>query len=337
MVSFKYGYNPIAIDDLPSPVRTTFKITDHSSPDYWNDRFSNTERPFDWLIPASALREFVIQALGKAFLKEADILHIGCGTSNSNLLRDLVPDPRQIHNVDFSQKAIDLGIKREDELLAQEDSAPVEPSIIEEHRRNDSFHDVPRPRHMQWTCLDLRDLDSVFALLSHRYQQQQQRSSSSPTPPLYDLILDKSTSDSISCGGDLRVPLPYPIQRWAQSAVTSLPDRTADVHPLQILAVHLAALTTPRRGRWILVANVVDRLPFVPPFAKTAADGMLPAEAVRGGFPDPRRLWVLERKEEIVVRGEETLAQLRARLQSGRPRLNPWLYVLRRTDVVVTD
>ncbi|KAK4506151.1 hypothetical protein PRZ48_004116 [Zasmidium cellare] len=321
-------------------------MPDFSQQSYWDTRFAADQTPFDWLLPASALCTLARDMLDDPpALEKAQILHIGCGTSDSSVLRSLVRDPEQVHNVDYSEAGVEAGEGREREVMKSEgrEVGEGDGGVWEEggEKKHDSasFQEIiktPSSRTMRWSCMDLLSLQSTLGLLHHQLASKK----------LYDLVLDKSTSDSISCGQDIPLPLPYPlsINGWTRRLQNSGTSTTGSVHPLHLLAVHLAALTTPRTARWIVVSYSEDRFPFLPPFPQSTGAGMLDDGVIKAGFPHPFQLWKLERKERVEVgkaEEEETLSERRKRLsQPGyvhRPRVGHWVYVLRRTEAVVVD
>ena len=303
-------------------------MPDFSSKEYWETRFTKDAGIFDWLLPAQTLREIVSEWFEEPALKKSEVLHIGCGTSDAPVLCEFVEKAGQIHNVDYSRAAINAAIARENESLQKRD-----PSLIETGSRGDSVQLIEASR-MRWSCLDLLSLDSVLSLLDQQMEAGQ----------LFDLVLDKSTSDSIACGSNVSVWLPYPlsINGWTRAILQSGVAQPAEIYPLHVLAVHLAALTKPRTGKWIVISYSEERLPFFPPFPQAESQGFLPESVIKAGFPHPSQLWRLETKEKIDLNAkrEETLAERRKRLNAGRvhrPQVSHWLYVMVRTDVLVTD
>ena len=297
-----------------------------ASQEYWENRFTKDSTPFDWLIPANSLRKVIKDCTDETKLPRANILNIGCGTADSQILRQLVNDPQQVHNVDYSQSAVDSAAARE---KAQSNDETLT-------GKHDSIQGtVPeRQQLMRWSCLDLLSLHSTLALLEGQ----------AGDGDLYDLVVDKSTSDSIACGADVSINLPYllSINGWTRGILQSGIVQTAEVHPLHLLAVHLAAVTKPRTGKWIVISYSEDRFPFVPPYPRSVSHGLLEESVVRAGFTHPSQLWTLEVKESVKGRTEddETLAERKKRLSTGvvhRPETPHWLYVLRRTDALVTD
>lgn len=306
-------------------------MPEFASREYWDERFSNDSSCFDWLLPASALCDVAEEWVEVEGLRKAEVLHIGCGTSDSSVLQRLVESSSQIHNVDYSAAAVEAERTREKERLAKE--SEEQPWIDLATEKRDSVR-PSAPQLMRWSCFDLLSLDSTITLMEQQYDRGR----------LFDLILDKSTSDSISCGGNLNLQLPYPlsINGWTRSIMASGVAQIAELHPLHLLAVHLAALTTPRTGKWIAISYSEDRFPFLPPYPRSLSHGLLPETTIQSGFPHPNQLWKLQAKEKIEPEAEkdETLAQRRDRLRRGivhRPQVSHWLYVLVRTDVVVTD
>ena len=178
---------------------------------------------------------------------------------------------------------------------------------------------------MRWSCMDLLSLQSTLGLLHHQVSTGKRK--------LYDLVLDKSTSDSISCGPDHVLQLPYPlsINGWTRRLQNSGTTATGAVHPLHLLAVHLASLTTPRTARWICVSYSEDRFPFFSSYPPFRDDGVLSGKLVERGFPDPKTLWKLEKKYRVTVQVEDHGATDAVH----RPETSDWVYVLVRTDVEV--
>lgn len=353
------------------------------SQQYWDARFSSNSSPFEWLEAPTALDPYLVSALQGSQDKDPELLHIGCGTSLlSYHLRAHVKDPERIHNLDYSDVAIQVGRKREIDIYSVQDGqkeqdgsshAPVTDIKPSESPATDGGQTQPNPtpsepistehlrttKYMRWSPANLLSHTSLLDVCK---------------PSTYSIIVDKSTSDSIACSEDLYVPLPYP--------VASVPDFTLDrpaserlsrspepIHPLHILAIHMALLTKPK-ARWISLSYSEDRYPFVDqpmpaPRATAAAvedsgfaspssaaasaapvengddefdDGLdddlddITQEVIDSGMPDPGTLWQLEEKYEI-----EAPSQIppNGNPTVHRPKILHWVYVLRRTDVQV--
>ncbi|EGP84137.1 unnamed protein product [Zymoseptoria tritici ST99CH_1A5] len=306
-------------------------MPDFASHDYWDTRFTKDRTPFDWLIPATALRDVATDVVDDAdALHNAQVLHIGCGTSDASILRDMVENPAQVHNIDFSSAAIEAASERETNILSKSKAPDVTNVSQDQEQWVQS-----KLTNMRWSCMDLLSLDSTLDLL----QRQEEEAGR-----LFDLVLDKSTSDSISCGANRLIYLPYPLSPngWTRRILQGGAHHSAEVHPLHVLAVHLAALTTPKSGRWVVISYSEDRFPFLPPLPHSASTGLLDDSTIQAGFTHPNQLWTLETKEKIDLDAnrDETLAQRRKRLSAGvvhRPKITHWLYVLRRTEALVTD
>ncbi|OJD37703.1 endothelin-converting enzyme 2-like protein [Diplodia corticola] len=342
-------------------------------PDYWDQRFTKNPSAFDWLLPANCLDGVIVEALDHASSPSNPrprLLHIGCGTSALSLhLRSHVDDPRQVHNTDFSRVAVELGAQWERDVFEpdaptareetgapkQDDAATPPPDPVDETTagaeggregaaENPADHHPPR---MQWSTLDLLSLPSIAAL-AHRY----------------DIVVDKSTCDAISCGDDVPVPLPYHIQprsapppsasspdpssssspspspsssnsstTTATSSPSSPPSSMVTIHPLHILALHLA-LIVPPGGRWLALSYSPHRFPFFEPFPARVDEGRLDKELLERGFVHPGRLWRLERKEMVEVEEGEGDEDGGGRLVH-RPKTAHWVYVLVREGVDV--
>lgn len=338
------------------------------SQNYWNNRFTANSNPFEWLEAPNALDPFLVHAL-QCYTDECpEILHIGCGTSLlSYHLRAHVQNPEQIHNLDYSDVAVQVGRKREVDLFSKKGdsngnngsmsisndtakdtkSSTGKPGIDDPTVATTSHSAKGNPEQsmkcMHWSSADLLSHSSLLRICK---------------PSGYSIIVDKSTSDSIACADDLYVPLPYPIYT---SMNNPGPQETTEsfepIHPLHILAIHMALLTKPK-GKWISLSYSEDRYPFlrVPPatpdgFTHASASVLsanehngnispeddlddIPEKIIKSGLPDPGTLWRLESKHEIEV--PDTTPQIGA---VYRPRVVHWVYVLERTgaEVFVRD
>ncbi|KAH7054605.1 hypothetical protein B0J12DRAFT_658266 [Macrophomina phaseolina] len=304
--------------------------------DYWNERFTKNPSAFDWLLPANCLDGPIIEAIQASHTPYPRLLHIGCGTSILSLhLRYHVEDPRQIHNTDFSHVAIELGAKWEREVFesdakAQEasesgngsekapklNSAPS-PEKSGEESMSISSDSLGHPPRMRWSTLDLLSLPSIRAISEKE---------------TYDIIVDKSTCDAISCGDDVRVPLPYPLLPTDAASNAEGEMSMVHIHPLHILGLHLASLV-PAGGRWIALSYSGHRFPFFEPYPATVEEGKLDEELLQKGFVHPGRLWRLERQEMVEL--EDDGGSTEGRGIVHRPKTAHWIYVMVRTDVVL--
>ncbi|KAJ7228198.1 hypothetical protein GGX14DRAFT_554300 [Mycena pura] len=315
-------------------------------PEYWHTRFTKDPDVFDWLLPSNCLDKHISKAIEASTDPSPWIHHIGCGTSAlSYHLRKLVKSPHQIHNTDFSVVAVDIGKRREGELFGEENaSGQVHACRLEdsasatspssEHGTEDSNVAQGSRRSMRWSTINLLSLTDFTSLVSH------------DKPHPYTIIVDKSTSDSISCVDDVAIILPYPLQPVTTSTVKA--SRTTGtisqakvkvkVHALHLLAVHLAYTTAPG-GRWFAVSYSGSRFPFLPPYPTSSDEGLLSAELLENGFVHPGRLWRLESHERVEVpavpaeEGRGKGGQGRGSAVVHRPQVMHNLYVLVRTDL----
>ncbi|KAJ1308076.1 hypothetical protein OPQ81_002141 [Rhizoctonia solani] len=193
-------------------------MPDYSSPEYWLSRFQK-ETHFEWLGSGHIISLHVARAFGRTLSEDGTwspdpsgenattprptkILHIGSGTSKISLhLRSLVLAP--IVNIDFVENC--LTQLRQFELNA--------------------FGNVK----MGYEQLDMLDWEQVEAQLRGKEGEETV------------LIIDKSTSDAISCGPDR--PSPF---------------SSCLIPPVKVLAFNLAALSSPG-SIWLALSYSTSR------------------------------------------------------------------------------
>ncbi|ORY13708.1 hypothetical protein BCR34DRAFT_255451 [Clohesyomyces aquaticus] len=345
---------------MPLPKAPSF-----GSSEYWNARFTSNPNPFEWLEAPNSLDPYLVEALKNSNEEEPEVLHIGCGTSLlSYHLRAHVKSPRHIHNLDYSDVAIEVGRKREVDIFASEHEQEAE-SLGNDVNQNssstttddtDSRKTAARtelavigssePLYMRWSSANLLSHSSVLKVCQ---------------PASYSIVVDKSTSDSIACSEDVYIPLPYPVRT---SKMIEIPPAKASrssepIHPVHMLALHLALVTKPG-GKWISLSYSSDRFPFLPghvpgrfesdpsPSKSPAStsvtsteeedfeDGLddnldeISQQVLDQGFPHPGGLWRLEGKYEIEVPEPHNLVNGG---EVHRPKILHWVYILARTDV----
>jgi hypothetical protein len=242
--------------------------------EYWNKRFIK-EDEFEWLADFTVLEPWLKREITERSCPQ--VLHIGCGSSALSMqLRDLVDSPQQIHNVDYSEVVVEKNRQREHKLLCTSKASTG---------------------MCRWSTLDLLSASQVS-----EFEESEKR---------YEVIVDKSTSDAISCSEDVLVDLPYHFNIDGSSQVSR--PRERKVYPLHILAINLAYLASPGCS-WVVLSYSADRFSYW-------NDGH-DAE----GLPHPRELWRLERHENIEQspNPDDTV---------HRPPVMHHLYILRRTDV----
>jgi hypothetical protein len=344
------------------------------SQEYWDKRFTANPTPFEWLEAPTVLDPHIIDALRETELSEPQLLHIGCGTSLlSYHLCAHVKDPEQIHNLDYSDVAVKLGREREVEIFM----AGTPPSEENAQQRNPTINGSSvKPRqgtvepnqekvpntsasssssYMRWSSANLLDHISLLQVCQ---------------TSAYSIVVDKSTSDSIACSDDLYVPLPYHVMAAsAQSTEINVTESPEPLHPLHVMAVHLALVTKPR-GRWISLSYSMDRYPFLQLPASESANGSsqpaqptasvsqasqhsnhadgddatsdnevsldadlrpVPGKSINENFPDPSTLWTLVGKFDIEP--QVTPEASNGNGTTHRPKVPHWIYVLERTNV----
>ncbi|KAK7924349.1 hypothetical protein PG985_006403 [Apiospora marii] len=314
----------------------------YGTKEYWDDRFEREDK-YEWLLPADSLNAVVGEALSQHQSSSSDddgyapqILHIGCGSSDVSFqLRGLVDSPRQVTNADYSEKAV--------RKCQQREAAALSSAVLEKSGS---------ALGMRWETADLLAADSI-ARLGRRCRDGPAAGSGSDSF-FFDVVADKSTCDALGCAEDAAVTLPFVSPRNAQQPRTdndndkgsgngndgaSTSTTTARVHPVHLLALHMAVLTPPRTGRWCAISYSSDRFAFLDGGGsgretEAKAEAPVGEDLLERGLPDPRRFWKVERKERV------TVAPPAAATGSGghvvhQPEIAYWLYVLGRTDAVV--
>ncbi|SPO02007.1 uncharacterized protein DNG_04680 [Cephalotrichum gorgonifer] len=275
--------------------------------EYWDQRYAGASDEFEWLLPASSLDTAVLAALESSSSPAPRIIHLGCGTSSLSFqLRKIVPTPGQVHNVDFSGPCIEAGREKERALFGTGEG--------------EGGGDGGEGGGMEWSVLDLLSSEQITRLAGE---------DGSPRP--YEVVVDKSTLDSICCGDDVAVPPPSLIRAAAGDVppdVSSTVPARSTMYPMDLLAVHLAHLTPPG-AHWIALSYSGMRFDGWWP-----ADGSDPAtrwiRSETNCLPHPSRLWQLKSMEGIPVKedhaGENAVAV-------HRPEILHYLFTLVRTDV----
>lgn len=302
----------------------------YGKPEYWDERFKTDTEPYDWLEGASVLDADINDALQahKDNATPPRILHIGSGTSKLSLhLRDFVKDPAQVQHADFSTEAVEWGRGQEKSTFGFEwDEGGADREQLEGYGLVLENLQLEMPM-MQWTQTSLLSLDSVISTCSLGG---------------YQVIVDKSCCDAIACASWITVPIPYYFKLGnTATPPTSAPAKSTDevppfdhdeysVHPINLLAIHLALVASPG-ARWLALSFSKDRWPFFPdddgPDLERQVQQALPKDLLGAGFPDPGKLWRMIKKENIVKKTADGQANVPA---SG---LQHWIYVLERTEV----
>lgn len=269
---------------------------------YWEERYAKRTEEFDWLLPATCMDGAIARALESSGRPNPRIIHLGCGTSTlSYHLRKFVENPEQIHNVDFSSQAIELCKERERELF----------------NLNGSEDKNGSGKATEWSVIDLLASDQITQLAARGDR----------SPP-YDLVVDKSTCDSVCCGDDRQIPEPS-VLRAANVKSADLdnddsPVSTA-IHPLDLLGINLAYIVPPG-SHWVALTYSKDR------FSDWYNTWRPPPRWIRSKnnrLPHPSRLWELKASEAIPVKQEDG----KAGTGIHQPEILDYIYVFARTDV----
>ena len=260
----------------------------YGSRQYWDDRFA-VEQEFNWLLPTPTTKEIVKAQLHSAPSSTASsILHIGCGNST---LSSALRD-----------------VVQEPGIVTHVDFSEA---VVETGR--ESSGDASSER---WIAADLLSAPEV-------------QSKVAPDGTLYDVIVDKSTSDSIACGDDVTVRSPYDIQIPGEVSPSDDQDvQEVSVHPLQVLAANLAAVSRPNAGKWIAFSYSSERFSFL------SSESSVEQRSSQGSLPEPGDLWTLQQKWSVEVPAKPV--QTDGQRIVHRPPELCWVYVLTRTKVEVT-
>ncbi|KAI0328517.1 hypothetical protein GY45DRAFT_998439 [Cubamyces sp. BRFM 1775] len=239
---------------------------DYESRTYWKDRFEG-EGHFEWLgdgkdtiIPHVRshlinLREHGQPSARAGSSTPARVLHVGAGTSSlSERLRELYldvygddVDERAIVNADFAENLV------------------VRKRTAEEARRAGRGP----CKGMRWVCADAlkwTELDSILKTEGHTF----------------DLVVDKSTSDAISCGEDICYTSADPKLHPAFNNYLAA-GKSLTLSPVEVFAIHLSSLVHPG-GLWIALTFSSNRFPF----------WSSPTETTDSPFPRAADYWNLD-------------------------------------------
>lgn len=191
----------------------TAMAIDYSSKDYWHDRLlKENDVGFEWLVPSSALLSIISKIAQDSTFTHTPIriLHFGCGSST------LGPDIQQcleerVAVSDADYASASLSVREPAAALAK-------PS-----------HHVPL---YEVDVLDLASLKNI-----------------APTAG-WDLLIDKSTADAISCSP--------PLVRPASDPFTA----AAEMEALQVLCDNLSEVSS-LQCRWISISYSSSRFDFL--------------------------------------------------------------------------
>jgi hypothetical protein len=273
---------------------------EYADESFWDKRFTK-ERRFEWLGSGDPLLSHIRSHLEDRKRASDNLLHlpltlhIGAGTSLlSEGIIDLYEDlgfagDVAVLNTDFAAEAV---------ANVERTAAPA---------RSSGLRSV-------WIKMDALSWTDNLSLAG-RFGEWGDGAQT------FDVVVDKSTSDAISCGHDLV------FRRGAggkdeHPAIASVVSAQGEVvlEPLQLLALHLAAIVRPR-GIWVVLSYSADRFPFL---QQGAAE-----ESQQSPELDASRWWTVETVDEV----EAPSGQQREGVHA--PQVTHRAYVLRRTDVPV--
>jgi hypothetical protein len=273
---------------------------EYADESFWDKRFTK-ERRFEWLGSGDPLLSHIRSHLEERKRASDNLphlpltLHIGAGTSLlSEGIIDLYEDlgfvgDVAVVNTDFAAEAV---------ANAERAAVPVRSSGL----------------RSEWTKVDALSW-------THNLGVARRFGEGGDGTQTFDVVVDKSTSDAISCGHDLV------FRRGAggkdeHPAIASVVSAQGEVvlEPLRLLALHLAAIVRPE-GIWVVLSYSADRFPFLR--RGMAEESQPPPEL------DASRWWTVETVEEV----EAPSGQQREGVHA--PQVTHRAYVLRRTDVPV--
>lgn len=186
---------------------------DYSSKDYWRTRlFKEKDVGFEWLVPSSGILSIIVEIAqcSTSCNTPLRVLHFGCGSSTLGL---------------------DLQHSLGDRVMVS-DADYASASLGTRDARKAT---VPTMLHVPLLEVDVLDLISLR--------------DTAPTGG-WDLFVDKSTADAISCSPPLERP-----SATSSTAVT-------EVEALQVLCDNLGQVSSPR-SRWISISYSSNRFDFL--------------------------------------------------------------------------
>jgi len=283
---------------------------------FWDERFG-TESHFEWLGDGQDTLLPPLRSYMRAQLDSdpgrppPPVLHIGAGTSSlSDRVREAYRDAfgddvdeGVIVNVDFSETAVQKGVETE---MAR--------------RREGGGHG------MRWVRADVLRWDDLAPLAKSSREGPSEKSDGATGGP-FELVLDKSTSDAISCGEHVVFSSSadagcHPVLR--RRLATSSP--ALHIHPVDLLALHLAALVRPG-GLWMTLSFSSNRFPFL----GVAEDDTNGGNDRGATDTDPACYWTLEELMPV----EAPSGHDRPGVHT--PIIHHYVYVLKRTETEMTS
>ncbi|CCM04457.1 uncharacterized protein FIBRA_06637 [Fibroporia radiculosa] len=278
---------------------------------FWDSRFK-TESHFEWLgdgqhtlIPQ--LRTFLrSQQQSNPSETPPRVLHIGAGTSTlSDRIREVYYDvygdtmgvgSHVIVNTDYAETAVQRGVEAEIARAQEQRGGGV--------------------RWVQTDILKWKDIAQLVDISPTTGGHASGRNTE-----LFAAVMDKSTSDAIACGADIRLD---ELRTRADihptlEAYLAEHDAPPSMHPIELLSLHLASLVRPG-GVWISLSYSPNRFPSLK--TELGTNG----REDRAGVLRTSRYWDMEICEAVAAPSGMSKAGVHA------PTVHDYVYVLRRTD-----
>jgi hypothetical protein len=227
-------------------------------------------------------------------------LHIGAGTSRlsdkmTEVLTQSIDSSLErgersgalIVNTDFSEAVVERGREMQAQL------------------ENQLVTSVVRTR---WERIDLLNKDDILDLLQAYGGDNGDQSAG------FDVVIDKSTSDAISCALDIDVKN----DKLGSGPSSGLLQ--TQIAALDSLALYLAAVIKPR-GVWIALSYSSDRFPLLCQARELGVRGDGSQDAL-----DPLTYWRVEQRKAVDAPSGQ------GRVGVHAPPVQHWIYVLRRSN-----
>jgi len=176
---------------------------------------------------------------------------------------------------------------------------------------------------MSWVTADHLDWQSIHSTLGRNHGDSMP-SLASARSARFSIVIEKSCADAIACGEDVSIPVPYRLNRIVNHTKTT--DEAMYIHPVCLLAIHLAALTKPG-GAWIVLSYSETRFDCL--VGEDGGDEYFHKSKKVDMVPDLALLWIVVMKQEMVSQVDWMDGTVH------RPKIAHWLYILRRTDHAV--
>jgi hypothetical protein len=308
---------------------------------YWNTRFTK-EHSFEWLGDGQAtlipyIERHLLESITKLGSESSTTqpytglpvtLHIGAGTSN---LSDHILDTYRslpISSLTGERQVVVVNTDFSEEVVKRAQAAGSAEAARQDVHESKDFQNA-------WHCVDALDWAAMSRLQSRVFGGDVSGTANSDVLAGFSIVVDKSTSDAISCGEAIHFGLTESssfhksseslftavhaeILRKLQESGLSLFD------PLQVLALHLASIVRPG-GSWLCLSYSSHRFPFLMP--KMPHNKASDDEAAGVVDLEINRFWNMELSESIEAPSGIEKAGIHT------PSVMHYVYLLRRTNV----